>query len=161
MTTDHNCTDHSIPTSRDATECLICRGRELAYPDTLVAIPAVAPGVRVGPDVIDRLRENINGAEMDMAADAEDAVETGERVDLAPYEVAVDLEDAKTILAALDTPTPAMGELVDALRGLLAAYSKPDERLCCDGHECGCQGATVQMQAEYYARAVLAKIGGE
>ena len=73
------------------------------------ALSAVAPRVRVGPDVIDRLRENINGAEMDMAADAEDAVETGERVDLAPYEVAVDMDDAKTIIAALALPAVAPG----------------------------------------------------
>jgi hypothetical protein len=86
--------------------------------DSIAALPAVAPGVRVKPDVIDRLRENINGAEMDMAADAEDAVETGERVDLAPYEVAVDLDDAKTILAAIE-PAEA-GGVDEAFKDMLS-----------------------------------------
>jgi hypothetical protein len=49
------------------------------------------------------------------------------------------------ILAALDTPAPAMGELVEALRGLMQP---------------GMSGAQ-QLAAHHAARAVLAKIGGQ
>ena len=52
-----------------------------------------------------------------------------------------------------------LSDAASVIRDLMAAYSKPDERLCCNGHECGCQGATVQMQAEYYANEFLALIG--
>lgn len=52
-----------------------------------------------------------------------------------------------------------LSDAANVIRDLMAAYSKPDERLCCNGHECGCQGATVQMQAEYYANEFLALIG--
>lgn len=45
--------------------------------------------------------------------------------------------------------------LREALKGLLEAHSKPDERLCCDGRDCGCMGSTVHQQAEHYARAAL------
>jgi hypothetical protein len=51
-------------------------------------------------------------------------------------------------------------ELLLALKDLLDAYSKPDERLCCDGRDCGCMGATVHQQAEHYANAAIAKAEG-
>lgn len=41
------------------------------------------------------------------------------------------------------------------LENLLAVHSKPDKQLCCNGHMCGCQGATEYDQAEHYARAAL------
>lgn len=55
----------------------------------------------------------------------------------------------------------AAPDLLGALAGLLEAYSKPDERLCCDGRDCGCMGSTVHQQAEHYARAAIAKATGE
>lgn len=61
-------------------------------------------------------------------------------------------EDAHLIAAA--------PELLLALNELLEAYSKPDERLCCDGRDCGCMGSTVHQQAEHYARAAIAKATG-
>lgn len=54
----------------------------------------------------------------------------------------------------------AVPELLQALQELLEAYSKPDERLCCDGRECGCMGSTVHQMAEHYARAAIAKAEG-
>ncbi|NSZ73300.1 hypothetical protein G6L74_06025 [Agrobacterium tumefaciens] len=51
-------------------------------------------------------------------------------------------------------------ELLLALQELLEAYSKPDERLCCDGRDCGCMGSTVHQQAEHYARVAIAKAEG-
>ncbi|UXS24234.1 hypothetical protein [Agrobacterium tumefaciens] len=54
----------------------------------------------------------------------------------------------------------AIEDLVLSLQGLLEAYSKPDERLCCDGRDCGCMGSTVHQQAEHYARAAIAKATG-
>lgn len=54
----------------------------------------------------------------------------------------------------------AAPELLLALNELLDAYSKPDERLCCDGRDCGCMGSTVHQQAEHYARAAIAKAEG-
>ncbi len=54
----------------------------------------------------------------------------------------------------------AAPELLLTLNELLEAYSKPDERLCCDGRDCGCMGSTVHQQAEHYARAAIAKATG-
>ncbi|MBA8799198.1 hypothetical protein FHW77_002917 [Agrobacterium sp. RC10-4-1] len=54
----------------------------------------------------------------------------------------------------------AAPDLLLALQELLEAYSKPDERLCCDGRDCGCMGSTVHQQAEHYARAAIAKSTG-
>jgi hypothetical protein len=61
--------------------------------------------------------------------------------------------DARLIAAA--------PELLLALEDLLAAYSKPDERLCCDGRDCGCMGSTIHQQAEHYARVAIEKARGE
>lgn len=60
--------------------------------------------------------------------------------------------DARLIAAAPD--------LLEALSNLLSVYAKPDELICCSGHECGCMGASVYEQAEHYARAALAKARG-
>lgn len=48
-------------------------------------------------------------------------------------------------------------DLLVYLKNLLEAYSKPDERLCCDGRDCGCRGSTAYQMAEHYARAAIAK----
>lgn len=48
-----------------------------------------------------------------------------------------------------------MVNLYVQLENLLAVYSEPDKQLCCDGHMCGCHGATEYQQAEHYAKAAL------
>lgn len=53
----------------------------------------------------------------------------------------------------------AAPDLLDALVNLLEAYGEKDQQLCCNGHECGCRGATVHSMAEHYARAAIAKAG--
>lgn len=37
---------------------------------------------------------------------------------------------------------------------ILEVLSKPDQRLCCDGRECGCMGATEHQQALHHAEKV-------
>ena len=46
--------------------------------------------------------------------------------------------------------------LVGALRYLRETYSKPDERMCCNGRECGCYGASLYQHAEHCADEALA-----
>jgi hypothetical protein len=54
----------------------------------------------------------------------------------------------------------AAPDMLEALRGLLEAYSKPDQQLCCNGQDCGCWGASIRDQAEHYAREAVAKAEG-
>ena len=54
----------------------------------------------------------------------------------------------------------AAPDLLTALSELLHAYSEPDRRLCCDGRDCGCMGATAHQEAEHYARKAIAKAEG-
>ncbi len=61
---------------------------------------------------------------------------------------------------ANSTLIAAAPDLHEALIDMRDAYSKPDERLCCDGRDCGCMGSTVHQQAEHYARAAIAKATG-
>ena len=49
----------------------------------------------------------------------------------------------------------AVDGLVVQLKNLLAVYSEPDRQMCCNGHMCGCQGASVYQEAEHYARAAI------
>lgn len=65
------------------------------------------------------------------------------------------LDDARDI--ATSHLIAAAPDLFAALEDLLAAYAAPDQRLCCGGQDCGCQGATTYQQAEHYARVALAK----
>lgn len=66
----------------------------------------------------------------------------------------VELEaNARLIAAAPD--------LLQALVNLVSAYSEPDDRVCCNGVDCGCFGATKHQEAEHYARAAIAKARGE
>lgn len=60
--------------------------------------------------------------------------------------------DVRLILAAPD--------LLIALRDLLHAYSTPNDRVCCDGRDCGCMGITEHQQAEHYAEEAIAKATG-
>lgn len=61
--------------------------------------------------------------------------------------------NAKLIAAAPD--------LLEALENLLATYSEPDDQICCNGHHCGCMGATKHQQAGYYAKEAIARARGE
>ncbi|HEJ1761975.1 TPA: hypothetical protein SLV11_005855 [Pseudomonas aeruginosa] len=51
----------------------------------------------------------------------------------------------------------AAPDLLESLENLMAAYSQPEDRICCNGVDCGCMGATTYQQAEHYARAAIAK----
>lgn len=64
------------------------------------------------------------------------------------------MAEANTDLAA------AAPDLLQSLEELLDAFSKPDQRICCSGIDCGCMGATTYKQAEHYARAAIAKARG-
>lgn len=55
----------------------------------------------------------------------------------------------------------AAPDLLEALENLLGAYSKPDQRMCCSGTDCGCMGTTIYDQAEHYARSAIARARGE
>ena len=46
-------------------------------------------------------------------------------------------------------------KLAEALRELLSAYGSPDALICCNGHDCGCRGASQRDMAEHYARAAI------
>lgn len=73
------------------------------------------------------------------------------------------------VIGAFDLPEPkantllmaAAPELLEALRNLMAAYSEPDDRICCNGSMCGCRGATKRDMAEHYAKEAIAKATGE
>lgn len=54
----------------------------------------------------------------------------------------------------------AAPELLDALKGVMRAYSEPDSQICCSGHHCGCMGATLRDQANHYASEAIAKAEG-
>ena len=60
-------------------------------------------------------------------------------------------------LATLPHPDDAarIAALEAALKELLEAYEKPDRLMCCNGHHCGCRGASIRDMAEHYARAAL------
>lgn len=66
---------------------------------------------------------------------------------------------APTIAAELITARAKLEAAVGLavqMENLLSVYREPDKQLCCDGRMCGCQGATVYQEAEYYASAALA-----
>jgi hypothetical protein len=44
------------------------------------------------------------------------------------------------------------------IENLLSVMATPDTQMCCDGRMCGCQGATVYQEAEYFAREELRTI---
>ena len=66
--------------------------------------------------------------------------------------------DVKRANAQLIAAAP---DLLESLENLLDAYSKPDQRMCCSGYECGCMGSTIYDQAEHYARAAISRAKGE
>lgn len=70
-----------------------------------------------------------------------------------PWGDRVDRANAHLIAAAPD--------LLEALEGMIDAYKRPYEVLCCNGLECGCRGSTVYDLAEHHARAAIRKAYGE
>lgn len=40
--------------------------------------------------------------------------------------------------------------ICEHLGAVLSAHNEYDQRLCCDGHMCGCQGSTVFSAIEHY-----------
>lgn len=78
------------------------------------------------------------------------------------------LDDLISAANVAKTETPYDSEVLKAaahnllvnLQNLLAVYSEPDRQLCCDGRDCGCMGATIYDEAEYYARHAIAKATG-
>lgn len=50
----------------------------------------------------------------------------------------------------------AAEELAAMLENCLEVLTKEDGRLCCNGSECGCYGATKHQEAEHYAKEALA-----
>ena len=68
---------------------------------------------------------------------------------------ATKLHEAEQKLAAAEQ---RIADMKGALENLLDAYSKPDYRICCSGHDCGCMGATNHQQAEHYAKEALAAL---
>ena len=59
-------------------------------------------------------------------------------------------------LAALEAQVKAADGLATMLENCLLVMQTPDQQMCCDGRECGCQGATVYQEADHYARQELA-----
>jgi len=43
---------------------------------------------------------------------------------------------------------------LEAACEVIDAHSEYDRRMCCDGHECGCYGATVHQSMQHYIRAL-------
>jgi len=68
------------------------------------------------------------------------------------------LSELEANVAAKDAETE---RLRGALGVMLEAYSKPEIRLCCEGRECPCLGATSHQEAEHFARAALQPKEGE
>lgn len=65
------------------------------------------------------------------------------------------LSDAEAMAEALERAEVTIQNLINVM-------GTPDQRQCCDGRECGCMGATVYQEAEYYAskdlKAVVAAL---
>ncbi len=71
-----------------------------------------------------------------------------------------DPEDAKEAEANARL-IAAAPDLLQALENLVATYSEPDDRVCCNGVDCGCFGVTKHQEAEHYAREAIAKARGD
>jgi hypothetical protein len=162
-------------------------GQDTAMIDRLVAalraLPAVAPGVRDGMDVLSALSSYLGAGCGDETTTAEEYAKrirwgvdyqasTAVRLCAAVVErLSKDAYSGQSIPwgqikaeilavspAALDAPAPAMGELVEALTNLLAAVDTYAETPPQSSAE-ALASCDVAKTAED-ARAVLAKIGG-
>ena len=56
---------------------------------------------------------------------------------------------------ALARKVIAAESLYDSLNGMIKAYSEPDKLLCCNGHMCGCRGASERDYADYWATEAI------
>jgi len=59
-------------------------------------------------------------------------------------------------IEALRAREKAADAVAVMLENCLEVLTKEDGRLCCDGRECGCCGATKHQEAEHYANEALA-----
>jgi len=66
------------------------------------------------------------------------------------------LSAAQREITALRARLAIADEVANSLADCVDALPKPDERLCCDGQECGCQGSTVHQRSIHYANSALA-----
>jgi len=70
--------------------------------------------------------------------------------------LACESDHAARITAALEPdPTPALSwrAMQTFACDVISAYDEHDQQLCCDGRECGCQGATVHQAMRHYIKA--------
>jgi hypothetical protein len=58
-------------------------------------------------------------------------------------------------IEALRARVKAADAVAVMLENCLEVLTKEDGRLCCDGRECGCYGATKHQEAEHYANEAL------
>jgi 23S rRNA maturation mini-RNase III len=65
------------------------------------------------------------------------------------------IEALEAQLAQRDAALKAADGLAVMLENCLEVLTKKDERICCDGRECGCYGATKHQEAEHYATEAL------
>lgn len=70
--------------------------------------------------------------------------------------VAMETVHLRNRIAALEAQIAAADGIATMLENVLSVMQTPDQRMCCDGRECGCQGSTVYQEAEFYARQELA-----
>ena len=66
------------------------------------------------------------------------------------------MRDAADRITALEAQVAAADGVATMLENCLEVMKTPDQRQCCDGRECGCQGSTVYDEADFYARQELA-----
>lgn len=67
------------------------------------------------------------------------------------------LDEIVRLQGKLAAAEQRIAELKGSLENLLDAYSRPDDRICCSGADCGCMGATNHQQAEHYAKEAIAR----
>lgn len=85
----------------------------------------------------------------------------GELMDKLAHEIEAHAETQAALRAMMDDLAEARARAdmafaagIEAAAGVVEAYSEYDGRLCCDGHMCGCQGATVHETILHYIRAL-------
>jgi hypothetical protein len=83
------------------------------------------------------------------------ALANARRIARVPDMEATILAQAATI-EALRARVKAADAVAVMLENCLEVLTKEDGRLCCNGRECGCYGATKHQEAEHYANEALA-----
>ena len=61
---------------------------------------------------------------------------------------------AKAHTAALEYVARARDDVIDHSIECVNAMDEYDQKLCCDGHECGCQGSTVHDHIRHHIIAI-------